>query len=554
VDGRATSGSIDDYWIQYGSSAQDPYITGVWTQHTWEDAIGDYMMTSQSAFGNTDGSTSFWNFTNSPDRLTCAAMPGYGITKDGTLGRKNFYEARGYTVTECYNQKTNNTIPGGFSFAQFKAEIDAGRPVLLNLAGHSIVGVGYDDSASTVYIHDTWDYSNHSFAWGTSYSGMGLLSVSIVNIIIDTTPPVTTAVPAGGIYRTAQEVTLSANEPATIYYTTNGAEPTTGSPIYSVPVSVTSNTTLKFFAVDTAGGAEEVKTETYQFDTTPPVNGILTIAPGAVNTTLDLSWTDFSDALSGLASYKLVFGIAGYPACSAASLQSGTGTTFSHEGRTLGKTYYYRVCAIDNVGNISSGATASKKVLPEYEPPTGGVIIKNGAPYTKTATVYLKLSATDTAGPIRMCVSNGASCRNWVAYASTKSWTLSAGSGEKTVNVWFRDKYGNTDTKPYSDTIILDTTKPVNGTLTVIPGAVNTTSDLSWTGFSDTFSGLESYKLVFGTLAYPACSATAFYSGTETTFSHEGLKVGKTYYYRVCARDNAGNISSGATAKRKVLP
>ena len=58
VDGRATLGSIDDYWIQYGSGTQDPYI-GHWTQHTWGDAIGDYMKTSQSAYGNTDGSTTF---------------------------------------------------------------------------------------------------------------------------------------------------------------------------------------------------------------------------------------------------------------------------------------------------------------------------------------------------------------------------------------------------------------------------------------------------------------------------------------------------------------
>jgi hypothetical protein len=196
VDGRATKGSIDDYWVQYGSSAQDPYITGSWSQHTWGDAIGDYMKTSQSAFGNTDGSTSFYNWTSSASQLTCAQMEGYGInTLDGTYGRKLFYEARGYTVTDCYSQKTDNTITGGFSFAQFKAEIDAGRPVMLNLEGHTIVGVGYDDTSNTVIIHDTWDYNNHTFTWGpgASYAGMGLLSVSIVNIFGDFTPPTVTA-------------------------------------------------------------------------------------------------------------------------------------------------------------------------------------------------------------------------------------------------------------------------------------------------------------------------------------------------------------------------
>jgi len=39
---------------------------------------------------------------------------------DGTYGRKLFYEARGYTVTDCYNQKTDNNA-GGFTFAMYKA-------------------------------------------------------------------------------------------------------------------------------------------------------------------------------------------------------------------------------------------------------------------------------------------------------------------------------------------------------------------------------------------------------------------------------------------------
>ncbi len=183
VDGRTIKGSIDDYWVQYGSSANDPYITGAWAQHEWGTAIGDYMKTSQSAYSNTDGATSFYNWTSLTDPLTCADMVTYGIAgADGTYGRKLFYEARGYTVTDCYNQKTDNTIAGGFSFNQFKAEIDAGRPVLLNLAGHSIVGVGYDDTTNTVYIHDTWDYGNHTMTWGGSYAGMQLLSVSVVNL------------------------------------------------------------------------------------------------------------------------------------------------------------------------------------------------------------------------------------------------------------------------------------------------------------------------------------------------------------------------------------
>jgi hypothetical protein len=183
LDGRTSKGSIDDYWIQYGNSDNDPYMTGGWTQHTWGTAIGDFMKTSQSAYGNTDGSTSFYNWTSSPNKLTCADMESNDWDHlDGTYGRKLFYEARGYTVTDCYNQKTDNN-GGGFTLNNFKAEIDAGHPVLLNLAGHSIVGYGYN--GSTIYIRDTWDNDpSHTYTmpWGASYQGMSLLSVSVVHL------------------------------------------------------------------------------------------------------------------------------------------------------------------------------------------------------------------------------------------------------------------------------------------------------------------------------------------------------------------------------------
>lgn len=181
VDGQVGRGSIDDYWVSYLSPANDPYIDH-WTPHTWGTAIGDYMKTSQSAYGNVDGSTRFWG-SSSSSPTTCSDLDYSGYDDDGTLGRKLFYEARGYTVTDCYNQRTDNKVTGGFSLAQFQAEINAGNPVLINLAGHSIVGFGYNNS--TIYIRDTWD-SNldnvYSMTWGESYDGMEMLSVSIVHL------------------------------------------------------------------------------------------------------------------------------------------------------------------------------------------------------------------------------------------------------------------------------------------------------------------------------------------------------------------------------------
>jgi YD repeat-containing protein len=90
--------------------------------------------------------------------------------------------------------------------------------------------------------------------------------------IPDTTPPVTTASPPGGMYNTAQAVTLTCNDGEgsgcdKIYYTTDGTIPTTSSPVYSSPINITTTTTLKFFATDLAGNSETVKTETYTIST-----------------------------------------------------------------------------------------------------------------------------------------------------------------------------------------------------------------------------------------------------------------------------------------------
>jgi PKD repeat protein len=182
VDGRTSRGHVDDYWIQYNHPGPDPFIANGWEQHTYGDCTGDFMGTNQSALGNVDGGTTFYMFTNGSPLYNYTGCEPNQI--DGCHGLRDFYESRGYAVIQNYSQYiygyNGNTL--GFTFNQYKQEIDAGRPVIIQVAGHSMLGVGYDDTGNTVYLHDTWDYNLHTMTWGGSYSGMAHYGVCVVEL------------------------------------------------------------------------------------------------------------------------------------------------------------------------------------------------------------------------------------------------------------------------------------------------------------------------------------------------------------------------------------
>lgn len=77
--------------------------------------------------------------------------------------------------------------------------------------------------------------------------------------------------PVGGNYFTTQNVSISTTTPgATIHYTTNGANPTTGSPVYSVPLVVAATTTIKALAVKAGLDDSAIVTAVYNINSGVP--------------------------------------------------------------------------------------------------------------------------------------------------------------------------------------------------------------------------------------------------------------------------------------------
>ena len=103
---------------------------------------------------------------------------------------------------------------------------------------------------------------------------------------LDTASPLTVASPAGGVFVEPRNVTLSCSDDrsgcAMTHYTVDGSTPTTSSPVYSGPIIV-SDTTLRFFSVDQAGNAEEVRVEVYELAPLPELTVSLTDTPDPVD-------------------------------------------------------------------------------------------------------------------------------------------------------------------------------------------------------------------------------------------------------------------------------
>jgi hypothetical protein len=107
----------------------------------------------------------------------------------------------------------------------------------------------------------------------------------------DATAPVTTAVPSGGAYIFKQNVVLVVSEAATVHYTTDGSNPTTASTVYTAPIPLFADTTLKYFAVDGSGNTEAFRTEIYVF---PYVVRLFGAWQNASNTANPSQWAEIA--------------------------------------------------------------------------------------------------------------------------------------------------------------------------------------------------------------------------------------------------------------------
>jgi alpha-tubulin suppressor-like RCC1 family protein len=103
-----------------------------------------------------------------------------------------------------------------------------------------------------------------------AHAGATLLGVTLVGAAVTDTLEAPAFSPAAGTYYSPQSVAILAMGGSTIRYTTDGTDPTTSSPVYSVPIAVSQSLTLKAKAVKAGYSDSAIGTAAYVLKVVTP--------------------------------------------------------------------------------------------------------------------------------------------------------------------------------------------------------------------------------------------------------------------------------------------
>lgn len=240
-------GSFTATYIKDGVNSTATVNTGSNTWNVGILAVGSHTLSIQvKDSGNLNSNTLTFNITVSASADTESPSPISSLTV-GTV--------------------TSNSIP-------LTWVLSPSGDVANQEVSYSTDGINYT-VASAVINPSSTSYAINGLNTNTLYTvrvvtidGVGNRSTPVTvqtttAIETDTTAPTVNASPVGGTYTSAQTVTLSTEVGATIFYTLDGTNPDETDTVYSSPISIPDDVTLKYIGKDIAGNVSAVQTQTY---------------------------------------------------------------------------------------------------------------------------------------------------------------------------------------------------------------------------------------------------------------------------------------------------
>jgi len=311
-------------------------------------------------------------------------------------------------VAGTYTAAQSVTLTSATSGATIYYTLDGSTPSMSSTVYSTPIGVGASETIKAL-----------ATSTGNSNS-----QVSSAAYAIQLPAAAPTAAPAGGSYTSAQSVTLaSTTAGATIYYTVDGTAPTTSSSVYSAPIGVGANETIKAMAVATGSSTSAVTTAAYVISI-PGVAATPTfgVAAGTYTSTQTVT---LSTTTTGATIYYTLDGTAPITASSVYSTPLSVGT--SETIKAIAVATGYSTSAVASAAYTITGTAAT----PTFSVTAGTYTTAQSvtlATATPGATIYYTLDGTAPtttstlyAGPISVATSETIK-----AIAVETGWTSSA--------------------------------------------------------------------------------------------------------------------------------
>ena len=446
------------YSFRYGNISSG-LNTGAW------DCLADYLGTGQYWRGNEDLSTRHYNDVTLDDLIKYTSwtytIDGKSIPSkyiDFKYGLSLYVQSVGYELDAL---KTRTATKENFSFADFRKEIDADRPVLLHLvsgsSGHIVTAYGYNSSTQEIIFDDTYR-SNCRMYWNGTYrynnkdfsinaistvafvtSSLSLLKAEVLSVTADLTQLTNKNVTVSATFN-EDTVTRQYSLDYSNWYTYNGS------------VTVTQNRNVYFRGIAIDGTPSAVKSYSVtNIDKTAPEKPVAAASTtAATNQNVTVTATFSSD--------------------SAQKQYSPDNTTWQSYSSALtatkNGTWYFR--GIDAAGNVSK-VTTLKVTNIDKTPPA--------APTAKASTT----AATNQDVTVTAAFSKDSAKKQYSLDNATWQNYTAALTATENATYYFRgvDAAGNVSkvtafkvtnidkTPPDAPTVKANTAKPTNRNVTV---------------------------------------------------------------------------------------
>lgn len=275
--------------------------------------------------------------------------------------------------------------------------------------GYVATSVAYTARSISVNYASGWrigNYSNHS-------SGNQPYAYLYVNATGVAAPIIT---PSTGTYTEAQTVSISGPEGATIYYTTDGTDPTDASTVYTGSFSVSKTTIVKAIAYKD-GSHSSITTSTLTFYVQPPVFSQADGSTFNEEYTVDITSPQGYTIYYRLNDDKIYNNEFGYPTatqtteiCDKAVAYSGT--------LTLAQSITISAVCVDPAGNISAPTVVNYSYTGAVKPNYHDAFSANAGSFTVTTEDNTYTN------------SNGA-----------PQWRLNSNTGADAIAQWGEERY-----------------------------------------------------------------------------------------------------------------